>query len=384
MISNAAKEFEIGPIRPPSEANSLLLRITRNCPWNKCKFCKLYKKQEFSTRSFEEIKADIDAVASYRNDISESMPDGITQNTYRLRQKLTGMPEETAHRYLYIMQWMADGEESVFLQDANAMVLAFDKLRPILMYLREKLPRVKRVTAYGRVDSLNKFSEEQFKALKEAGLDRIHSGFESGSDKVLSLINKGYTKAQEIESGQKIKASGIELSVYYMPGAGGKELSGENATETADAVNKINPDFVRIRTFVSLPGSGLYEDIAAGLITECTDAEKMFELKKMIENIDSADGYMYSDHIINLFETVRGNMKTDKEKILSVFKIFESLDEQDRRRYQLARRLGMLRSPDELKYLDAGQREKVEMYLSQLDTEEKFEAFLLKLLRRYV
>jgi len=368
-----ANEFEIGPIRPPSEAESLLLRITRNCPWNKCKFCTLYKKHRFSVRSVDEIKADIDQVALYRSNIS----DGIPENLYEL-------PNDTMQRYLHVMQWMASGEESVFLQDANTVVLSYDKLRDILIHLREKLPSVKRVTTYGRVDSLNRFSLEQLVGLKKAGLDRIHSGYETGSDKVLALINKGCTKAQEIEAGQKVKASGIELSVYFMPGCGGKDLSASNAIETADVVNKVNPDFVRIRTFVAQKGTELFDDIAANRIKECTDREKMLELKKMIEHIDGADGHLYSDHIINLFEDVRGNMNSDKENMLSVFAAFEDLDIAEQRMYQIARRLCMVRSLRHFAFLNLEQRKIVHSYHVQLDTEDAFESFISKLLQRYV
>ena len=367
------REFEIGPIRPPSEADSLLLRVTRNCPWNKCKFCTLYKKHTFSARSIEDIKADIDQVALYRDDILS----GIPENPYEL-------PEETMQRYLYIMRWIASGEESVFLQDANTVVLTYDKLREILLHLREKLPNVKRVTTYGRVDSLDKFSEAQLRGLKEAGLNRVHSGYESGSDKVLALINKGYSKSQEIEAGQKVKASGIELSVYFMPGTGGKDLSDENALETADVVNKVNPDFVRIRTFVAQKGTEMLDDITAGRITECTDKEKMLELRMMIENINTSDGHLYSDHIINLFEEVNGNMTTDKEKMLSVFSAFENLDAENQRRYQIARRMGLVRSLSGIGRLSREQRDTVDSYLNKLDTEDEFETFLSRLLRRYI
>ena len=208
--------FEIGPIRPPSEVYSLLLRVTRNCPWNKCKFCRLYKKHSFSTRSIEEIRADIDQIAQSRRDIL-NWTSGDISNYDLIRVKLDDMPEEIAQTYRFILQWMLAGEESVFLQDANTMVLSYNKLREILLYLREQLPQAKRVTSYGRVDSLVKFSDEQFAALKKAGLDRIHSGFESGSDKVLELINKGYTRTQEIEAGQKIKAAGLD----WLAGNGG-------------------------------------------------------------------------------------------------------------------------------------------------------------------
>jgi len=370
---NTHREFEIGPIRPPSEASSLLLRITRNCPWNKCKFCTLYRKHQFKARSVEDIKADIDQVAEYRQNIL----DGIPENLYEL-------PEETAQRYLHIMNWMRAGEESVFLQDANTVVLTYDKLREILTHLRKTLPNIKRVTTYGRADSLNKFTAEQLKGLKEAGLDRVHSGYESGSDEVLKLISKGYTKAMEIEAGQKVKESGIELSIYFMNGTGGKELSDSNAIETADVINKVNPDFVRIRTFVSQRGTEIYDEINSGLIKECTDKEKALELKKMIEHVHNADGYLISDHIINLFEDVGGNLNADKGSMLSVFEDFESLSAENQRRYQLARRMGMVRSLSDMPRLTREQNATVESYLSRLDTEDEFEAFLLKLLRRYV
>jgi len=367
------KQFEIGPIRPPSEAGSLLLRITRNCPWNKCKFCTLYRKHKFSTRPIEEIKADIDQVAQYRENIlSGEIKD------------LRGLPDETAERYMYLSRWISGGEESVFLQDGNTTVLSFEKLRDILAYLREKLPSVKRVTSYGRADSLNKFTAEQMAELKAAGLDRIHCGYETGSDKVLLHINKGYTKAQQIEAGRKVKAAGIELSVYYMPGVGGKELSDENALETADMINKVNPDFVRIRTFVTQKRTELQDDIDAGRMTQCTDKEKAQELKKMIEYLTDADGHLHSDHIINLFEDVNGNMKTDKERILSVFEDFERLNTADQRRYQVARRMGMMGSLSHMELLSAGQLDKIDEYIAHLDSEEEFEDFLTKLLRRYV
>jgi len=375
------REFEIGPIRPPSEADSLLLRITRNCPWNKCKFCGIYKGSRFSTRSIDEIKGDIDQVASMRDDLLSWMAEG---DGSEVRRRVYSLPEETGERYMYVMQWMANGEESVFLQDANTVVLTYDKLHEILTYLREKLPAVKRVTSYGRVDALAKFSVEQLTGLKQAGLDRIHSGYESGADKVLALINKGYTKAQEIEAGRKVKASGIELSVYFMPGVGGRRLSDENAIETADVVSKVNPDFVRIRTFVSQPGTEIMEDINNGLMEDCTDIEKMLELKKMIENIEGADGYLYSDHIINLLEDVNGNLSTDKGKMLAVFEAFEKLAPSEQRRYQAARRMGMVRSLSHMGMLRGDQINKIDSHLSKIGSDDEFESFLLRFLRRYI
>ena len=375
-------EFEIGPIRPPSESKSLLLRVTRNCSWNKCKFCSLYKDHKFSTRSVEDIKADIDRIAQYVGDIHSRLSEQPARSG--LLGKVDAFPKEKRQRYLYLLQWISNGEESVFLQDANTLVLSFDKLQEILTHLRKKLPQVKRVTSYGRVDSLSKFSAGQLTELRQAGLDRIHSGYESGSDKVLELINKGYTKAQEIDAGLKVKDSGIELSIYFMPGVGGRDLSESNALETADVINNINPDFVRIRTFVSHLGTGLDDDIRAGRIKDCTDKEKMLELKKMIENITCADGHLFSDHVINLLENVNGNMNSDKAKMLSEFSAFEQLYIPTQKKYQIARRLGMIGSPSDLELLSGEHLSVVNNYLEQLDTEHKFESFILSCLRRYI
>jgi radical SAM superfamily enzyme YgiQ (UPF0313 family) len=336
--------YEQGPIRPPSEAASILIRTTRNCTWNKCRFCTLYKGEAFSIRSVEEIKNDIDAMVE------------------------TGYYKDC---------------NSAFLQDANAIVLSVYKTVEILTYLKKKFPGVTRITTYGRADTLSKISSEDYKKLFAAGLNRIHSGYESGSDNVLKLINKGVTKEQEINAGEKIKESGIQLSIYFMPGVGGKRYSEENYRETADVINQVNPDFVRIRTFVPNKGSGLQEDIDKGTFIECTDFEKAMEIKNLIENIDKCDGKIVSDHIINLFEAVKGNLKNDKQTMIDIFKEFEDLPNIEQQRYQIARRAGLVKtvknmaklSMEQIKYID-------EMF--EHSQELGFELSLTKMLRSYI
>lgn len=336
--------YEQGPIRPPSEAASLLLRVTRNCTWNKCKFCTLYKGEQFSLRSVEELKKDIDFMAA---------------------------------------SGLYDKCDSAFLQDANSIVLNTDKTVEILHYLKEKFPGIKRITTYGRADTLSKISVDEYRKLFAAGLNRIHSGYESGSDRVLQLINKGNTKQQEIEAGRRIKESGIQLSIYFMPGIGGKELSEENYLETADVINQVNPDFVRIRTFVAKEGSGMQQDIDQGIITECTDLEKALEVKNLIDNIHSCDGSIISDHIINLFENVKGCLKTDKKYMLSIFEKFEGMDSVSQQRYQLARRVGIVRSVEDMDFLSDSYQKKMDE-LFDYSNSVGFETYLKELLRRYI
>ena len=374
------KAFEIGPIRPPSEAASLLLRITRNCSWNRCKFCSIYRGEKFSTRSLEDIKADIDQVANILHDINEWTRNGEISEPRLinkiLSEKICNEPTEVIQRYYLVYHWLNQQSDSVFLQDANTVALSFNKLLNILLYLQEKLPQVKRVTSYGRVDSLAKFTTTELTQLKEAGLNRIHSGFETGSDKVLEFIDKGYTKAQAISAGQNIKTAGIELSIYFMPGVGGRYLSEDNALETADVINKVNPDFVRIRTFSPKLKTELMDEITSGRMLPCTEMEKLLEIKTMIANLHNADGYLYSDHTFNLFEDVQGNMKTDKEKMLAIIESFENLDRDTQRRYMLARRIGMVRLLDDMDYLKKEQIALLNNQLEQLNSDDKFEKFL--------
>lgn len=339
-----AYQYEQGPIRPPSEAQSLLLRVTRNCTWNRCHFCTLYKGDSFSVRSVEEIKRDIDGM------------------------KATGYYEDC---------------RSAFLQDANSIVIQPAKMAEILRYLKERFPAIDRITTYGRADTLSRISVEDYKMLKDAGLNRIHSGYESGSDEVLKLIQKGTTKEQEIEAGLRIREAGIQLSVYFMPGVGGKELSEANYRETADVMNQINPDYIRIRTFVPKSGSGMQQMIDDGRFTECTDLEKAMELKHFIENLDLCSSRIVSDHIINLLENVKGVLPQDKEELLKIFEELETLTEGERRAYQIARRIGLVRGIRDMERLNGEQIQKVDE-LQRTAEDYGFEAFLREMLRRYI
>ena len=147
--------FQIGPIRPPSEANSLLLRVTENCPWNKCKFCMLYKKNDFHTRPVAEVKKDIDTMANYR-DMILAHKDGENWNMPAVQKEYAELPSDEARMcYQMVFTWLPDGDsQAIFLQDANTMVLRTEWLLEIVSYVRERLPEIKRITSYGRALSL--------------------------------------------------------------------------------------------------------------------------------------------------------------------------------------------------------------------------------------
>ena len=190
----ADRSFETGPIRPPSEANSLLLQVTQGCTWNKCKFCVVYRGSQFHMLQPEKVKQNIDNMAYFRDMIkSFSRPDGHLDKE-SLYAELEKMTQDELQCFYLVYNWLSHGGKSVFLQDGNSIALKPEKLADILFYLREKFPHIERITTYGRAETLSRWSVEQLRLLRESGLDRIHTGFESGSDNVLHMINKGLTQ----------------------------------------------------------------------------------------------------------------------------------------------------------------------------------------------
>lgn len=376
--------FELGPIRPPSESNSLLLRVTENCSWNKCKFCSLYREEHFRVRQVEDIKSDIDVMKFYENRI-RSHADGsgrISGTTLKADMASFSYPEQNAYYTVY--NWLVNGGENVFLQDANTVVLKASALEEVLLYLKAQFPHIKRITSYGRAESIAKISLEDLKKLKVAGLNRIHSGFESGSDKVLTMINKGCTAAEEIEAGLKVKEAGIELSVYFMPGVGGKSLWKENAIETAKVINAINPDFLRLRTFVPKEGTELGKATKEGTFMQLSDKEKVIEIKELITHIEGCTGTLTSDHIINLLEEVTGNLTEDKQAMLNTIDQFLNLSNEEQKHYQLARRMGLVRGLGGLATLSQDQHNEIKKISCLYDEEDAWEAYIQTILNHYI
>jgi radical SAM superfamily enzyme YgiQ (UPF0313 family) len=210
--------FEQGPIRPPSEARSLLIRVTRNCPWNHCLFCPLYKGTKFSLRPIDHIKKDIDKISEYLSKMQKQ--DDVNQQKEENSSLFHDYPGDTLAVHA-AYHWYRYGMKSVFLQDSNTLIVHPRKLIQILQYLKQKFPEITRITSYARSATITKITLEDLRNLKRAGLTRIHVGLESGSDKTLNMVRKGATKEVHIEAGNKIKEAEIELSEYVMPGLGG-------------------------------------------------------------------------------------------------------------------------------------------------------------------
>lgn len=382
---NENLSFRIGPIRPPSEADSLLIQVTRGCTWNKCKFCQLYRHIQFKAYSADSIKADIDnmvvladRVNRYRKEDGNWDIDGLNYELGCIQS------DEERQSYYMIANWLVKGGKNVFLQDGNTTVLKGGRLSDVLRYLKQAFPNIERITSYGRAENLSKTSAEEFLELKDAGLDRIHSGFETGSDAVLQMINKGVTQEQEITAGKNVKAGGIELSIYFMAGVGGHNLTEDNALSTAYVINQVNPDFVRVRTAAYKPGTELYDEWKQGLIVPCTDEEKLLEIRKIIELADGVDTRIVSDHILNLLMDIEGRMVDDKNYLLQIADEYLDMPKSKQREFQLARRLGMVVRPSQLSFLGSEGRRRINQILSEDMSDRDWEDQINMIIERYI
>lgn len=332
--------FEQGPIRPPSEAGSLLIRVTRNCPWNKCTFCSVYKNEKFSLRPVDHVIRDIDSVhdmiTAIRNELDENPEMSVDQLRFATG-KLFGHDKDIFYSAL---NWLVNGEGAVFLQDANSLVQKPGRLAIILDHLRSRFPWITRITSYARSHTINRLSDAALEQLAGAGLNRIHIGMESGSDKVLTRINKGVTKQGHIDAGQKVKTAGIQLSEYIMPGIGGRDLSDEHAQETADALNRINPDYIRLRTLSIMRNSPLYAQYHAGKFSRNTELQTIMEIRKLVEHLEGITSTLKSDHVYNLLQEMEGVLPRDRDKMIRVLDDFLELNEEDQVLFQLGKRMG--------------------------------------------
>jgi radical SAM superfamily enzyme YgiQ (UPF0313 family) len=261
--------------RPPSEASSLIIQATLGCPHNKCQFCFIYKGKRFKIRGIEEIKSDV-----------------------------------TQAKVLY-----GDSVRTIFLADGNAIVMKTDELIEILDLCHALFPNLERVTSYGAAKIILKTKTlEDMKRLRKAGLKRIHMGLESGSDKVLEMMNKGATAQEMIDASRMVKDAGMELSQYVLLGLGGKELWREHAVESARVLNAMDPDFIRVRTLLIRPDAPLYEKVAKGEFVPVTQEEILKETRLLIENLDVHSEF-HSDHITNI-ANINGRLPQDKSMML--------------------------------------------------------------------
>ena len=268
--------YEGNMIRPPSEANSILLQATVGCSRNKCTFCGAYKGERFRIKPDEIIMEDIDFASRY------------CRNQRRL-----------------------------FICDGDALIIPQKRLMKILREIEDRLPWVTRVGVYANAKSIGLKSPEELAALREHGLGIAYMGLETGDDATLKAINKGVDSERMIQMGRKIRDAGVKLSITVLLGIAGRDRSEVHAKETGRVLSAIDPEYVGALSLMLIPGTPLYDDYRAGRFPLLGPQEMLRELRTMIAETDMTRGLFHANHASN-YLPIKARMPKDKERTLEL------------------------------------------------------------------
>jgi radical SAM superfamily enzyme YgiQ (UPF0313 family) len=266
--------YEGNMIRPPSEANSILLQATVGCSHNKCTFCGAYKGERFKIKTDDIILEDIAFAAKY------------CRNQNRL-----------------------------FICDGDALIIPQKRLVMILAEIKKQLPWVNRVGLYANAKGIKMKTPEQLKELHDLGLDIAYLGLETGDDITLKNIHKGATAETMIEMGKKIRTAGIKLSITVLLGIAGRERSQIHAEATGKVLSAIDPEYVGALSLMLIPGTPMYDEYESGTFSLIEPVEMLQEIRTMIEHTELSDGLFHANHASN-YLPIRAKFPEDKEKTL--------------------------------------------------------------------
>ena len=262
--------------RPPSEAKSLIFQVTLGCSFNECSFCDMYRSKEYSERSWEEVKGEIDMM-------SKMLPDTT----------------------------------KIFLADGDALNLDTEYMIQIVKYVYEKFPNLERVSCYAMPMNLLKKTPEELDAMKKAGLNMLYLGIETGSDILLKKVTKGATAKTIIKSCKKAKDAGFTLSCMVILGIGGSKYSSENARETAKVISEVKPDYVGALTLYL--ENGIKDEFLTKFDEEfirISDSEAIDELEELVTKINVNDKVVFrANHGSNAYN-IAGTFPEDKQAML--------------------------------------------------------------------
>ena len=277
-------EYEGILIRPPSEAESLILQVTLGCSHNRCTFCPTYKGRRFQIKGLDRIKEEIDEMA----------PCGPFRK--------------------------------VFLADGDALIIPQDKLIAILQYLKERLPGLRRVGLYGNAKSILRKSVEELRALKALKLGIVYLGVETGDPTLLEKVRKGASYEQMVEAGRRVKEAGITLSATVLLGLGGVEHGQQHALATAKILSDIDPDFASALTLMVVPGTPLHEEMESGRFQLPSPFQLLEELGTLIAHTHCTNCYFTSNHASN-YLPIKARLPRDKEAVVRfIQKVISSQD----------------------------------------------------------
>jgi len=257
--------------------------------------------------------------------------------------------DEVKHDIVAAAEYYGDKTfETCFLQDGDSFLMKTDELVELLAFLKQTFPGLKRISSYGRAQTMVRKSAREMQDICLAGLNKLYCGMESGSDKVLKKVNKGATAADISTAGRRAKDAGMSISEFIILGLGGQELWEEHARETAGVLNEINPHFIRALTIGVKPGSGLLRQMEAGVYTLQTEKNIIEEQRLLIENLNGITSHYANHHAVDLLMEARGQFPRDKPRLLAIMDRYLSLPEEDRIHFTLGKRLGIYQRLDDM------------------------------------
>lgn len=289
-------EYEGIVIRPPSEAESLILQVTLGCSHNRCTFCPTYKGRRFQIKDLDRIKEEIDEMA----------PCGPFRK--------------------------------VFLADGDALIIPQDRLIAILQYLKERVPGLRRVGLYGNAKSILRKSVEELRALKALKLGIVYLGVETGDPTLLEKVRKGASYEQMVEAGRRVKEAGITLSATVLLGLGGVEHGQQHALATAKILSDIDPDFASALTLMVVPGTPLHEEMESGRFQLPSPFQLLEELGTLIAHTHFTNCYFTSNHASN-YLPIKARLPRDKEAVVRLIQKVVSSQDASRLRPEFLRGL---------------------------------------------
>lgn len=265
--------------RPPSEAYSLLVQVTIGCSHNKCTFCNMFKEKQFKVRNPEEVLEDLAWARSHYSRV-----------------------------------------ERIFLCDGDALCLANHKLIRILDYIRENFPECGRVTTYGRATDALRKTDEELRELREHGMTMVYLGAESGSAKVLEMVNKGETREQLIQGVKRLENAGIKTSVTFISGLAGPDMWEEHAIETGKMIAEMNASYVSLLTLMLQPPAPMLEDYRSGKFKLLSPEEVLAETCLMLKYAKPSKPCVFRSNHASNYVSLRGNLPADNENMIASLK----------------------------------------------------------------
>ena len=265
--------------RPPSEAYSLLVQVTIGCSHNKCTFCNMFKEKQFKVRNPEEVLEDLAWARSHYSRV-----------------------------------------ERIFLCDGDALCLANHKLIRILDYIRENFPECGRVTTYGRATDALRKTDEELRELREHGMTMVYLGAESGSAKVLEMVNKGETREQLIQGVKRLENAGIKTTVTFISGQAGPDMGEEHAIETGKMIAEMNASYVSLLTLMLQPPAPMLEDYRSGKFKLLSPEEVLAETCLMLKYAKPSKPCVFRSNHASNYVSLRGNLPADNENMIASLK----------------------------------------------------------------